>query len=303
MSRQKGYLYLFISMLVFSTMEVTGKFISNQLDPLQINFLRFLLGGLTSLPFAVKTTLSLKMKFTAKDIAKVAALGILLVPVSMSLFQFSIFYTKASITAVLISCNAIFTAPLSFVILKERIDKYIIISLLTGVIVILIIALPESSMNSNNMIGILLGIASSITFSLYTVLGKKIIPTMGGLVFNTLSFLFGSIAMIPILVFWKIPLFRGISVTNFMYIIYIGTIVTAFAYIFMFKGFSILQVNAGSLVFFAKPIFAGILSFILLGETFTRSFIAGSIFIMIGIFALVVKKDTRESSDLIHITK
>jgi len=74
-----GYIYLFLSMLIFSTMEVSGKFISNDLHPLQINYLRFLLGGLTLLPFTVSHINTSGIKLPAKDIWAMVCLGILLV--------------------------------------------------------------------------------------------------------------------------------------------------------------------------------------------------------------------------------
>jgi len=274
-------------------MEVSGKFISNDLHPLQINFLRFLFGGLTLLPFAIGHIKASKIKLSVKETWTMAALGILLVPISMTLFQFSIFYTKASITAVLISCNAIFTAPISYVILKEKMDKYIALSLISGLSGIIIIAVPDSSMSFSDLIGICLGIASSITFSLYNVLGKKAIQKVGGFTLNTFSFLFGSAAMIPVLLLSKVPLFYGLNQFNFFYLLYIGIVVTALAYILMFRGFEVLPLNSGSLVFFGKPVFAGILSYIMLKETFSFNFLLGSMFIMMGILFVVIKKDSK----------
>ena len=298
MTKRIGYLYLFLSMLIFSTMEVSGKFISNDLHPLQINYLRFLLGGLTLLPFTISHIKTSGIKLSAKDIWAMVCLGILLVPISMTLFQFSIFYTKASTTAVLISCNAIFTAPLSYLILKEKIDKYIVVSLISGLLGIIIIAVPSSSMSFNDLIGISLGAASSVTFSLFNVLGKKIIQKVGSFTLNTLSFLFGSAAMIPVLLFSGVPLFYGLTRFSLFYLLYIGVVVTALAYILMFKGFEVLPLNAGSLVFFGKPVFAGILSYMLLKETFSAKFLFGSILIMIGILLVIVRKNTASASKI-----
>jgi len=279
-------------------MEVSGKFISNDLHPLQINYLRFLLGGLTLLPFTISHIKTSGIKLSAKDIWAMVCLGILLVPISMTLFQFSIFYTKASTTAVLISCNAIFTAPLSYLILKEKIDKYIVVSLISGLLGIIIIAVPSSSMSFNDLIGISLGAASSVTFSLFNVLGKKIIQKVGSFTLNTLSFLFGSAAMIPVLLFSGVPLFYGLTRFSLFYLLYIGVVVTALAYILMFKGFEVLPLNAGSLVFFGKPVFAGILSYMLLKETFSAKFLFGSILIMIGILLVIVRKNTASASKI-----
>ena len=54
----KGYIYILITAFAFSTMEIVGKMISNQLNPLQMTFLRFFIGGLILLPFALSTQLN-----------------------------------------------------------------------------------------------------------------------------------------------------------------------------------------------------------------------------------------------------
>ena len=226
-----------------------------------------------------------------KDIVLLVLLGIIAVPISMSLFQLSISYTKASIIAVMISSNALFVAPFAHLILKEDIDASIIAGLIFGIIGMVIIAFPSSKMSYNDFIGILYGIGSSVTFALFSVLGKKTSAKFGGVVVNGIVFLSGSIIMVPILLILNIPLFSGINSSNIVSLMYLGLIVTAFAYIFMFKGLSYLPANRGSLVFFIKPVLAGALAYIMLKEVFSTQLIIGTLFILVGIFTTVFLKD------------
>ena len=50
---KRAYIYVLITALLFGTMEVSCKIAANDLDPFQLTFLRFLIGGLILLPFAV----------------------------------------------------------------------------------------------------------------------------------------------------------------------------------------------------------------------------------------------------------
>lgn len=288
---KKGYIYLGAAVLAFSTMEIASKFIVEDFHPLQMNFLRFLIGGLFLLPFTVNEIKKRNMKLSIKDILLLILLGICGVPISMSLMQISIAYTKASTIAVIISSNALFVAPLSYIFLKEKIDKPIMIGLVLGILGMIVIAFPSSAMAPSEFVGIMYGAAASLTFALFTVLGKKMVSRFGGLIVNNMVFLSGSIIMIPILLFSGIPLFDGISSSNIGYLLYLGIIVSAAAYLFMFKGLSTLPANRGSLVFFIKPVLAGILAHLLLHESFSLKMTAGTLFIMAGIFAIVFIKE------------
>ena len=49
---KRGYLYIAVTTLLFSSMEVALKLISGQFNPIQLNFSRFVVGGLVLIPFA-----------------------------------------------------------------------------------------------------------------------------------------------------------------------------------------------------------------------------------------------------------
>jgi drug/metabolite transporter (DMT)-like permease len=296
MSR-KGYYYLGLAVFVFSTMETVSKLIVNDFHPLQLNFLRFLIGGLALLPFAIIHLKKENIKLTVRDIAVFAGIGMLAVPLSMSLFQISITYTKASIIAVLISSNAIFVAPFSYFILGERIDRYTILGLLFGVTGMLVIGNPSSAAGKD-FIGILYGAGASVTFALYSVLGKKVTPKFGGIVLNSFAFISGSIALMLVLIFCRIPVFSGIKGSNIIYVLYLGIVVSGAAYIWMFKGLSILPANKGSLVFFIKPVLAGSLAYLLLRERFSTSLITGTVFILAGIFTTIIAGSHKQMKKL-----
>lgn len=289
---KKGYFYLGLSIFAFSTIEIVSKSIVNDFHPLQMNFLRFFIGSLCLLPFTVKHIMNSKVKLSIKDMIILTLLGILAVPVSMTLFQISILYTKASILAVLISSNAIFVAPFSYFILKEKIDKSILVSLVLGIAGMAIIANPSSSMGSKDLIGILFGIAASVTFALFTVLGKRTSSRLGGLLMNNFVFLSGSMLMLPYMLYSRIPIFSGINSSNILQLLYLGLVVTVGGYIFLFKGIALLPANKGSLVFFVKPVLAGILAYITLDETITPSLALGTVCILAGMLFVITRKST-----------
>lgn len=284
---KKGYFYLVISILAFSTLEIVGKLIANSVNPFQLVFLRFFISSIALLPFAIIEIRQKKISFSRKEILVIASLGILVVVIASSFYQLSLIYTKASIVAVIISSNPIFVAPLAYFILGEKADKSVTISLFLGLIGLCVIASPYFTVNSKDLIGILFVAANAISFAAYNVFSKRLLPKFGGLVLTCTAFMAGTAVLFFVLLTAGYPLLSGLNVSNAPYILYMALIGTAVPYLFLFKGLAILPTNRGSLVFFTKPPIAGVLTYLILGETFTLSHTIGTIFILAGIVFII----------------
>ncbi|MFA1718368.1 EamA family transporter [Clostridioides difficile] len=65
---KKGYVYIILTTLFFSSMEISLKTVTNDFNPLQITLSRFFVGGLVLLPFAVKRLRALSLSITKSDL-------------------------------------------------------------------------------------------------------------------------------------------------------------------------------------------------------------------------------------------
>ena len=52
--KYKGYILLGITVLIFSTLEVVTSTLKDIINPLQLTFLRFLIGGIVLLPLVIR---------------------------------------------------------------------------------------------------------------------------------------------------------------------------------------------------------------------------------------------------------
>ena len=144
-SQKQGYLCIAFTTLMFSLMEIALKFISGDLNPVQITFSRFLFGGVVLLPFALKKLEKLKAQgvyMEKQDLLYFAFLGFVGMAVSMSLYQLSILYANASVVAVLFSSNPLIVLVLAYLILKEPIHIRNIVALVLDIIGIIFIIDP-----------------------------------------------------------------------------------------------------------------------------------------------------------------
>lgn len=302
---KKGYMYIALTTLIFSTMEIALKLVSDDFNPIQLTFTRFFIGGLFLLPFAI-ISLHKKQEFLSKkDLLYFAFLGLLGTVISMCLYQLAVLTTKASVVAVLFSCNPVFVTILAFLLLKENIHKSNVLALILEIIGSLIIIDPFNT--KLNIFGVVLTMASTLIFALYGVYGKRKCLKFGGIVVTCFGFIFGSLEMLILIglsyisyisnifannnvlsIFSSIPLFTGYSMQTLPVIIYICIINTGLGFAFYFKAMEETSAQTTSLVFFFKPILAPILALILLHEVIPFNMIIGIVFILLGSLSSII---------------
>ena len=105
---KKGFFYILGATLLFSSMETVLKTIAADINSVQLNLIRFLIGGLLLLPFAVKSLKRKKTVLKTRDFLFFSFTGFIGITLSMTFFQLSIVISKASLVAVLFSCNPVF---------------------------------------------------------------------------------------------------------------------------------------------------------------------------------------------------
>lgn len=276
-TKLKGYIYLGITILIFSTLEVVSSSLKGMIHPTQLIFIRFLIGGLALLPWVIAK----KEKLTKKDWLFFAGLGILNTVISMGSLQMAISLGKASTAAILISSNPIFVVMFSVLLLKEKVTKNNIICMVLGVVGITLIIYKGSS-TGDTAVSLFLGVISSVTFGLYSVLGKMKADNISSITMISLSAIIGSLCTIPVLMYMRLPVFY-FPKEGLLRIMYLGLVLSGLAYITFIEALKILSASKGSMVFFLKPAVATVLAVVFLGETISIRTVFGMVLVAIGI--------------------
>jgi len=300
--------YIVLAAVFFSTMEIVGKMVATEINPMQLTFYRFFIGGLVLLPWAVKELRQRKLELTRDDAAFFFGIGLLGIVVGMTFYQLAIVFSMASTVAIIVSANPIFIIPFAHLLLKEKLTKYTLVSLVISVLGLLCILNPFHLNPDAKGIG--LAILSTIAFALYSVLGKMRAARYGSIVLTCFSFLAGSLIMLAYIVIsqtallavsdneilrllWDIPLVGGINGGNIVPLLYMGVVVSGLGFLLYFLAMEKTSAATGSIVFFIKPALAPILAFIVLGEAIPASTMAGIVLITISTYiAFTGKKST-----------
>ena len=285
---KNGLIFSIITAALFITLEPVSKLIANDVNPYAITFLRFFIASLVFMPFWITKVIKQKMKITLKDIVTCATLGIIFICVSMVFLQIGVKKADSpALISVLFSSNSMFTVLFTAIILKEKLTKRKLVAIIlcaTGVIIC------TDFSSGSNLESILYGITAAVVFSIYTVLCKKYMTTLGGTVQAGITFLLGSVALFVILTFMKIDTFTAISPGNLLNLLYLGIFVTGIGYLCYFKAMEKGGTIMASLAFFIKPVITPFATFFINGIQPEGKIFIAILFVVAGSYLAVTKK-------------
>jgi drug/metabolite transporter (DMT)-like permease len=265
---------------------IVVKTITEELDPIDLGFLRFLVA--TPLMFFVLFLRNKKSPIPIKELPLLSILGLTGVTI-LYVFQFvGIKYTNASTSAVLINTNVIFIALLSALLLKEELSKKRVtgISLsFFGVIIIVLSNLQYEQFNLNNIFifGSILILLSALCWAVYSIVGKQLLQTYDALTVTTYAFGLGTLFYIPIIFTDIISTIGNLSVNGWLAIFYLAILCSAFGYIGWYYALKKIDASKAAVFLNLIPLFAIIMSFFL-GEKISIIFLIGATLIIYGVY-------------------
>ena len=293
-----GYIYILLCALIFSFVEVALKRTTGMFHPMQITVLRFLIGGTVLLPLARRSIRSRGTALSARDLGFFAALGFLFVCVAMMVYQLALLYTQASVVAVLFSSNPLFITILAHLLLGEDIRKNHVAALCLEILAILIIVDPLHA--SLSPLGCALAVASAVLFALYSVIGKRETPRLGGIAVTSLASLFGGAELLLLLLFGRTgagaafftalklplfigaPLFGGLTKAAVPWLLYLGVVNTLGGFGFHMLAMEKTNAQTASIVYFLKPMLSPLIALAVLREEIKLNMWLGILCFLVG---------------------
>lgn len=301
---KKGYGYIAVAVVMFTSFEVVLKFITGQINPVQLTLCRFAIGFVFLLPVALHTLKKRGKRLDGRSIAYFALLGLIGIALCMPILQMAVSYTGSSVSALMFSCNPVFVAFLAFFLLKEPIMPRHVIALTLEVLGTVTIISPWNT--RLNMTGVALALLSTLLFSLYGVMGKKKVVQFGGSVVTCFSFLFGSLIVLVFILlshipavarmfqeiglnsFANIPVFAGYTLENLPYVLFVSVGVAGIGFCAYFLAMEYQPASVVSLVYFFKPALSPVLSWAVHGEKISPNMLIGIILIVAGSLCSII---------------
>lgn len=300
-SSRLGICALITGVLLFSTVEVASKLMQVNGavaggNPFWLACFRSIVCGLLLAAPAAHSLRQRGVALSRRDVAGIAAAGLIGVTVMSGLFHMAITFLPANMAALIFSCNPVIVLLLAALFLSEKITARKIGAVVLCLCGILILARDRTDALSHT--GILLMSGATLSFALYTVLCKKLIPRCGAPAVTAFAALTGGILLVPVAIAAEGIPFAAYGPADWTGLFYLAVFGTALGYFLYIYGIGHVGAGIGSTAFFLKPPAAALFAWMVLGETFSAREAASGLLILAGMVTALLP---RGGSGMTHI--
>lgn len=279
----RGHLFAAAAIVVWGTTFISTKVLLRYLTPVEILFIRFVIGYITL--FAMHPH---RLKVTEKkhELYLMGA-GLTGIMLYYLLENIALTYTFASNVGVIISAAPFFTAILAHLFLQgEKLRLRFFIGFAVAVAGIYLISFNGTQLQLNPL-GDLLALLAAAAWAIYSVLLRKI----SGFCYNAVQttrrvFMYGIIFMIPALFIFDFSPDLAVFAepTVILNILFLGLGASALCFAAWSSAVNTLGAVKTSVYIYLVPVITVITAAIILGETITVMAMAGTVLTLAGLF-------------------
>ena len=285
-----GIFFLLFSAFLYGIMPIMIRLLKvGGLPPITQVFSRYIFAFISALIYFLMT--KSKFKIEKKDIFLLLLTTVFGYALTNLFFTYGIIYTSIGNALFLFYIYGIITPIFGFFLLKERFNKYNLISLALSLVALFFLFQPNSF--NTWKLGGFFAILSAVCQSLYFISRRKLLAYSAStmMILNT----FVGIVVLGILsLIFERSFYNGIIQTispkTWITTIIFG-IDNFLAWLFMTKGFELSKASTGSIVLLIENVFAIILAAIFLNEIPTYLTIIGGSLIVLSSIIVISKSE------------
>jgi drug/metabolite transporter (DMT)-like permease len=281
------YLSLLLVAFFWALGHPLGRLILREVHPLQLASVNLTVGLASILAYLLASGRIRGLgRMSGRDLTGSLALGVL----GFFVYQICSFSAlariPASVNALLISTNVVFIVLLSAMVLKERISWQRMLGILVALGGVILVTLNSGPALQGrvDLRGCLYSLGAALSFALYTVFGKRILKRNDPLLVATLALLSGAVALSALCA--GTVGFRSLfaaSTRVWVLLLALSLTMTGISYPLWFSSLKRLPASRASIYIYVIPVFAVVLSVIILRERFYWPFWIGGALVLAGI--------------------
>jgi len=279
----KVYLFAVLSMLFWGLSFVWFKIVVKWYDPITIIFLRLIISGSLMILFMLLTR---SWQTVKRKHLKYFLLLSFFQPFCYFLGEsFGLTLVSSTIASGIIATIPLFRPFAAYFMVREKVTVHIVAGIVVSFAGILLMLFnPDFSLNASPK-GVLLLFMAVFAAVAYTVIIRKIPHEYSPVTIITHQNLIGAIYFLPLFFIFDFKHFISVKPTWELIsaMLQLAVFASTLAYVFFImsiKGMGMIKANVFTNLI---PVFTGIFSFVILGETFTVFKIAGMILVMFGV--------------------
>ncbi|MCP3871361.1 MAG: DMT family transporter [Gammaproteobacteria bacterium] len=273
---------LLFAMLFWGSSFIALKIAFTTHDPMQVIFWRMAIATLLFLPLLPRF---LKIRIKTGDV-KLLGLMTLFEPCLYFIFEAkALEQTTASQAGMITAILPLLVAVGAALWLKEPVTRQNIVGFLLAIAGAWWLSLSGESSETapNPQWGNFLEFLAMLCAAGYILTLKRLTARYSPLFLTALQALAGTLFFLPALFITPTPAEEAFNLTALLAVLYLGSIVTVGAYGLYNYGVSKIPVSQASAYINLIPVFAVLLGFLILGESFTQPQILASLLVFIGV--------------------
>lgn len=281
-----GRLALFGANLIWGTSFLFTKLLLIYIPPVTVAFIRFVIASFI-LTFYIKIFKKEKMIIFQRDILNLVMLGLFGITIYYYGENTSLQTITISSASLILSLIPAVTLILSVVVLGEKVFWFNVLGVIIAFVGASFIILKDTNLYelSKFEVGYIYILIATLSFSIYSIIGRKVMLKRSAIHTTAFTFIFGSILLIPF-VFYEIS---SLSIRadlskialNLLYLSFVCSIGGYFLWNWGLK-----QINPGRASIYLNiiPLTAVLLGTLFLGEKITLGIVIGGGLILSGIY-------------------
>ncbi|GGI13113.1 DMT family transporter [Gottfriedia solisilvae] len=285
-----GYFLILLSATAFGLMPIFAIYAyDHQVSVNTLLFLRFSFASIIffSYLFMKKGFVSI----TKKQFITFFLLGSILYTLQSSFYFSSIKYIPASLAALILYLYPVFVAILSFFVNKEKLTKFMVISMIISLFgILLVLGTPTDHMN---IFGISLALGAAIVYSIYIIVGGRVTLQVPPLVTSAFIALFAAISFLIVGLTTNTLQFH-FSFVGWLSILCISIISSVISMASFFAGIKLIGPTKSAILSMVEPVITIIFSTILLNENMKLLQLVGGAIVLLGAALVVITSEKKK---------
>jgi drug/metabolite transporter (DMT)-like permease len=281
-----GSLYLSLAASIWGGMYVVVKVVVDTVPPLELVWLRYMIAIIALVIIGTITKQS--WRIDKRDWLLIFMIGLIGNTISIVAQEIGTMLSTAQMGAIITATTPAFMVVFARFILKEKITLKKAVSIILATFGVYMIV-GNAHIDSSHQLGGVALLIAALTWSLMSVLIKRVPEQYSPIVVTSYGTLVAIIVLTPLAIPRLINLdFHAMAEPSIWGgLLYLGVISTACGFLLWNRGLQMLNAASGGLFFFFQPIVGTFLGWLLLGEQIGVSFWVGTVLIFGGVLLVI----------------
>ena len=266
----KGILFALLATILWSVNMVIASGVKEHIPPIGLAFWRWTVACVVLTPLALRATI-IDFKIIKKHIKYLLLTAVL----GISIFNTLIYFAGKTTSAFNLSLMAIsiplFIIGISRIVFKEKVSNLAIagiITIITGVLVLISKGSLDALLRINFAFGDLLMLLACFFFACYTLLVRKKPEELEPKVFLYSVFVIGTLILLPFYLWENTYLEKVVIDSKTLLIIsYVGIFASLVFFYLWNEAIVLIGTSKTAVIYYLIPIFSGILAYFFLGQS------------------------------------